>query len=794
MPKQRNQKQKTLEYNSLDQLEIAAADSSFALFCENKKLTEPMSVQIGVLKRFFEIYKKNTGYESMDEIEIGLFDDKQITQFLTKILNLSCPKDSKNQKLIKLDQKLLLPVILLSKLQSLISSLDDKQYYDITCKKIFAILDRILPYYPINIRDSFCLISVFSELENLRVIFFKILNEILSTAPKSFLFEQIQIHALSAILFWVSHSKSKNFFLIIDVLQILEKYTLESLMVNDLTENQVFFLLPSPLRIIDCLTKYFEIEVLSDKKNSKLQVLNNIKTSFLEFQEKNYLQISLKSDFIFFIDCALDFALTSNTKHRTFILTHYDSYRPLIKKIFLSYDGSSMSDEALAMSNFILDMMKKWQSCIQTNLQDFDKSEQTGLALSEREALEIDVHNKALLEQALHAPPSKKTIQDAQQFVKKELKRAEEEAFEIKKSKAVKLAQSCSIDQYQNKLIEKFSIISDSKKSEQELFNSKEQIILKEITKYLGITPTEKLLDKDLLDGQEKRLFHLANEVQEDDLHTLLLLYINLLDIFLSRIKYKMKIYKKQYASAIEQMFNRHGKKDFTKKDHKLNKLIKENTPLILDNLTATNDYCQCILKIFHIITLLRPNIKDIEFYKIWNLPIDFRKHEYENNYKNALENLEQFLDYREHKKTNFDLLKIPVNKNKKCNYEINEKEISNKLKNLLDSIKEITSRINENGPLSHQFSKVFLAKQTQARQQEIQNTVIESNKIRVPIDYNPSEVLRRSQSYTDFYTKPSIFSLIENNLFFNPISKLDINIEENVSCNFNKYNRRMSL
>ena len=104
----------------------------------------------------------------------------------------------------------------------------------------------------------------------------------------------------------------------------------------------------------------------------------------------------------------------------------------------------------------------------------------------------------------------------------------------------------------------------------------------------------------------------------------------------------------------------------------------------------------------------------------------------------------------------------------------------------MLDAISKIDSRINENDSLTHQFPKVFLTKQSQARQQEIQNTVIESNRVRVPIDYNPSDVLRKSQSFTNLYTKPTFFTLL-----------LESNInteEENISLLTNTHNRKMSV
>ncbi len=84
------------------------------------------------------------------------------------------------------------------------------------------------------------------------------------------------------------------------------------------------------------------------------------------------------------------------------------------------------------------------------------------------------------------------------------------------------------------------------------------------------------------------------------------------------------------------------------------------------------------------------------EYYKIWNLSINFRKHEYEDMYTHASEYLTQFLIYRKNKRNSMN--------------EINEREISLKLENLLDAIKKIAFRINENAALN---PNVFLAKQS---------------------------------------------------------------------------------
>ncbi len=631
----------------------------------------------------------------------------------------------------------------------------------------------------------------------MRIIFFENLNKILSEKPNSNSFKQMQISYLCSMLLWVSHSKSKNFNLFVDALSVLTEVLSAEDLINFmfnaylLTDDEIISILPSPLRMADILSKY-----CPDK------ILNDIKTSFLEFQKQNSLQMSLRREFIIFMDSALDFALATTTQNRMVIFKYYNKHLPLIDNIFLMYiyklgvydpdKNLNLLEEEIEkillenpkepialICKKILLMRNKWQACDHANRQAYAQSAQAAIKLAEQEEIEIDAR-KVLSTQSIHQP-SKQTIQKTtQQFAERKLKKAkqEEEALEIKKNQAAKLVPPSFIDQFQNELIRKFSTIPDLKYTEKEqLFNSKERIIIQDIVKFMRLTPIEKLLDRDLLAKLKDCLFSL-NEIPAYELHILLLDYINLLDIFLSRISYKMQIYKEQYVPLILKMFDRHGQKDFTREDHVLNKQIKQDSTLILDNLTVTNDYCECILIIFDIINLLKLQIKDNEFYKIWNLPINFRKDEYKENYNNASANLKQFQSYLEHKRKACKNLGSTLNKNKKIAYGINEKEISEKLKELINAISTIDSRINEKNDLLPNFPKVLLSKEAQVREQQIQNTVFNKDKMRIPVPYNPYE-MRKSQSAAGLR-------------FFTYESQSNIGKEKNLSSNMS--HRRMSI
>lgn len=811
MPKKKSQKQQPLDNSSIDQLEMAGADSGFALFCEDKKLTEPTYIHICLLKKFFEIFKASRGYQCTDQIDIEAFGDKLSTEYLKKIFNFSCQSDSKSQDVIKVDQQDLIPVVLLSKLQTLISNLESKKNYDITCKKIFFLMDRMLPYYLINIRDVFNLHSLFASIEKNRVIFFKNLNNILSSVPRSILFEQIQISCLCSMLFWVSHPKTNNFYLIIDALLILSKYNLESFMFKayTLTDNEVISILPAPLRIIDILTKNYDVGTTDIKEIKKFQVLNNVKNNFLDLQKQNSLQMSLRREFIFFVDYILDFALTTNTKNRTFILKYYDNFRPLIKKIFLSYNSSSMSFQALIISNTILEMMDKWQNCIKTNLHAFEKSEQTGLELSAQEDLEINAHNNAVLAQALQTQPSKKTIQAAQQFAEKKLKNAEEEKCLKAKERTVSiLTQPSHIDQYQNYLTNKLPVNKNIKNSEKEnIYNTKDTIFLQEIIKYINLVDI-KAVNIDSLEKLIASFLLIKKQFSENDLHVILLLYIYLLDNFLDRISCKMIFYKENYSPLIGKMFARHGQADFGRRDHVDNKIMKKNTPLILDNLISINGYCDCILKIFDIIQFLKIEITDNEFYKIWNLPINFRKAQYEDIYKDILANITQFEAYRNTKREACKTRAVQTSSRKRSSYKINEGKITRELENLKVSFEQIAKILNanvfENIPVSQYLAKVSISKQIQARNQQLQNTIINSTP-RIPIPYKPYQTFRSSQSCANLYLYSSVYEknmaltkklVFKDNSssFFKSESESQATIDEAIHLVTNKTSRRMSI
>jgi hypothetical protein len=594
-------------------------------------------------------------------------------------------------------------------------------------------------------------------------------------------------------------------------------------MFNDysLTDDEIISILPSPLRMIVGVSNYF-----SDK------VLSEIKTSFFEFQKQNSLQISLRQEFICFIDILLDFALTTTTENRTFILTHYHKHRPLITDIFLMYvyklgiydlvENSTLLEEQIEkillenaketnalICKKILLMTDKWQACIQTNLQEFEKYEQTGLELSAQEDLEINAHNNAVLAQALQTQPSKKTIQAAQQFAEKKLKNAEEEkALETKKRASSILPQPSHIDQYQNYLTNKLPVNKNIKNSEKEnIYNTKDTIFLQEIIKYINLVDI-KAVNIDSLEKLIASFLSIKKQLPENDLHVILLLYIYLLDNFLDRISYKMIFYKENYSPLIGKMFTRHGQANFGGRDHADNKIMKKNTPLILDNLISINGYCDCILKIFDIIQFLKIEITDNEFYKIWNLPINFRKAQYEDIYKDILANITQFEAYRNTKREACKTRAVQTSSRKRASYEINEGKITKELENLKVSFEQIAKILNanvfENIPVNQYLAKVSISKQIQARNQQLQNTIINSTP-RIPIPYNPYQTFRSSQSCTDLYlnsllyeknmalTKKLVFK--ENNSsFFKSGSESQATIDEAIQLVTNKTSRRMSI
>lgn len=210
----------------------------------------------------------------------------------------------------------------------------------------------------------------------------------------------------------------------------------------------------------------------------------------------------------------------------------------------------------------------------------------------------------------------------------------------------------------------------------------------------------------------------------------------------------KISYYKKNYAPPLKLMTDRHGQRDFAKADHEVYQKVKNFMEPALENLILTADDCECLLSIFEMIAGLREKIENKEFYRLWNLAITFRKNEHRDLYTSFLENLQQLKIYRESKKIAF---KISVPKTyKKSSINIaktNEKAIAKALDGLIAAIKKITEILTREDENTSYLANVSLLKGAQLREEQIQATIIE-REVRKPIEYNPHELFRRSQSF----------------------------------------------
>ena len=740
-------------------LEIAAAESTFNLFIDNKDKKEPIKIQISVLKKIFEQYKSSSDYQNEDKIGIEFFSDQLKPEFLKKMLEVSCQNHANEEDLIKVATSI--------KIQSLLPDLDDKKTHNNTSRKIFALMNRILPYYPTEIRDCFNLDLLFSSCEKIQGIFFKNLSGLLSKKKGSLVFEQTQISYLCAVLMWVSNTKSINFSLIVSILMLLGECNLGNFLSKEyvLTDEDIFSLLPSPLSITDILWNYYQnLEPNKlDKKTIRSSLLTTIKNSFLPFLKENSLQLSLMREFIFSLDKILDFASTTTTDNRTFILTQYDSYRPIIKAIFLCYNQSintyqSRLDNAscelekqqyadknkasLLVFDTILKMTDKWLACVKQNKSDYRKSEKTALDLTREETLKIKQSLTAKTDHAkLKAAETTQTLAIKLKKAEEEEEEEEEEkeALDLKKQERSLANQPSSLDNYQNS----FAALLSKRKNLEE----KNDIILKEIGKYFKI---DTLVTENSLHTLENYFLKVKNKLAPSVLNELLFLHIVLLDNFLTRITNNIDNYKKNYEDLIEKMQSRYGEKNFSIADRAANKKINQDIEKILGNLAEITNYCECTLKIFEIINGLNAEIKNDEFYKLWNLPISFRKEEHKNIYSDALNILKKFETYRNNKKAAFHQGKIP--RLKKINLtKLNEKQVDIALTTLIIAFEEIAEKINKHPPISENFPSVAAKKQSQIRKEQIQGIVISSDKLRIAIPHNPHEAFRRSQSFTDF-------------------------------------------
>lgn len=73
---------------------------------------------------------------------------------------------------------------------------------------------------------------------------------------------------------------------------------------------------------------------------------------------------------------------------------------------------------------------------------------------------------------------------------------------------------------------------------------------------------------------------------------------------------------------------------------------------------------------------------------------------------------------------------------------------VTKTLESLITAIKRITEILAKNDEGIRYIANVSMLKEDQLREAQLQTTVIDENKVRKPIEYNPHEFFRRSQSF----------------------------------------------
>jgi hypothetical protein len=461
----------------------------------------------------------------------------------------------------------------------------------------------------------------------------------------------------------------------------------------------------------------------------------------------NFLQDALKQEFIFFLDRLLDFVLITNeTGYRSKILRYYNRFLPLIEKLIKLFEDASQTDQLHLLSS----IQTKWDNFTYENNLANQMSEQHGSQLiNEREKIKAQFqqeHNakaQAIQEKALESA--------ARMLADKKEKALQEEAFSaMKRQERLADAQMSPLDQIQSELQRKIALeLLEKNVSTDERFTIKEKISLEEICKCLKLDPTEKI-DENSLTLIKDRSLALGDELSSNERHTLLICCISLADNYLSKVTNRITYYKKNYAPSLKMMTERHGQR-FNQSDHEAYQKTKSLVEPALKNLLLTNDDCECLLTTFEIIDCLRGKIEDKEFYRLWNLPAAFRKEEHKNLYKSFLENLQQLKTYRESKKNAFRKISVrrDYKKIKKNNsVKLDGKMVTKTLESLITAIKRITEILAKNDEGMSYIANVSMLKEDQLREARLQTTVIDENKVRKPIEYNPHEFFRRSQSF----------------------------------------------
>lgn len=650
-------------------------------------------------------------------------------------------------------------------IKSAISGLDDEKNALNATKRIYVLFNQALPYYPSEIRNCFDLEQLFVKFERIRKPFFDnvtlLFSDRLAAKNSEFLFlKQAQLHVLCAAMMWINHAKITNaefdstIFFVLDILSNLLPNRLNDLMFMDyfLEETDVIVLLPSPLNMIAVLIEHYQNKKnQSSEENEKLDnllsTLQTIKQRFMDKFKGNFLQDSLKQEFILFLDKLLQVVLhTNETGYRPKILEYYHSFLPLMDQLIKLFELSSQSDPL----HLLTSTKTKWDNFINENDLAYQMSVQHGSHLiHEREEIKAKFQQEQQAKaQAIHEKANESAVRMLAEKKEKELQ--EEAFFAMKRQERLADAQMSPLDQIQSELQRKIALeLLEKNVSTDERFTIKEKISLEEICKCLKLDPTEKM-DENSLTLIKDRSLALGDKLSSNERHTLLICCISLADNYLSKVTNRITYYKKNYAPSLKMMTERHGQR-FNQSDHQAYQKTKSLVEPALKNLMLTSDDCECLLTTFEIIDCLRGKIEDKEFYRLWNLPAAFRKEEHKNLYKSFLENLQQLKTYRESKKNAFR--KISVRKDykkikKNNSVKLDGIMVTKTLESLITAIKRITEILAKNDEGIRYIANVSMLKEDQLREAQLQTTVIDENKVRKPIEYNPHEFFRRSQSF----------------------------------------------
>lgn len=415
------------------------------------------------------------------------------------------------------------------------------------------------------------------------------------------LIKQVQVYALCAAMMWINHPKIINsdsnsaIFFLLDTLSDLLPNRLVDFMFADYSLKEadiIITLLPSPLNMLAVLIEHYQNQKNEENEENKnldrlLSSLQAMKTCFIGKIQENFLQNSLRHEFIFFLNKLLNFVLTTNeTGYRDKILECYKRFLPLIEQLIKLFEVSSQTEELHLLNSITI----KWDNFINENNLAFQMSQQNGNELTnEQENINAQIQQEKLAE--AREIQEKADEKGAKILAEKREKQLQEEAISARKmQERLAEAQISPLDQLQSELQRKLSLeLLEQNVSTDEKFNIKEKISIEEICKCLKLDPIEKIDENSLLMLKDRTLA-LGDKLSPNEKHTLLLHYISLADNNLSRITNRITYYKKKYAPSLKIMIDRHGQRSFDKSDHETYQKIKSFMEPALENLMLTGD------------------------------------------------------------------------------------------------------------------------------------------------------------------------------------------------------------